>query len=221
MTPRPMLDNRPEWLAPLSDPRNEMILSAAFDVFVEKGLDGATMADVAARARISKETLYNRFDSKEGLFYALLAWGARRQPAALEAMERGEIADPLVALRELARESLRMFLKPEGIAVFRMVMHVADRMPEVARVFDEYSCGRTCVLMDRIAPALAKARIVAYDDVRDFHDVFMGLLRGHRVHCVSLGIEPIPDDEQIVRDADRAVDRLLALFPAKSAARGR
>lgn len=219
--PTSMLDNRPEWLAPLSDPRNETILAAAFDVFVEKGLDGATMADVAARARISKETLYNRFDSKEGLFYALLAWGARRQPAALEAMERGEIVDPLAALRELAHETLRMILKPESIAVYRMVMNVADRMPEVARVFDEYSCGRTCPLMERIAPALAKAKIVAYDDVGDFHDVFMGLVRGHRVHMVSLGLAPIPDDETILRDADRAVERLLKLFPVKSAARGR
>src|SRR6202008_4019570 len=48
---------RPSWRAPLDDPRDEEILSAAFDVFCEKGFHGATMLDVATQARASKETL--------------------------------------------------------------------------------------------------------------------------------------------------------------------
>ena len=43
---------RPDWLAPLSDPRNETILSAAFDVFAEKGIHGATMLEIATRAKV-------------------------------------------------------------------------------------------------------------------------------------------------------------------------
>ena len=75
----PLIDeSRPAWLRPLSDERNEAILSAAFDIFQEKGLHGATMLEIAKLAKVSKETLYARFDSKEGLFYALLAWGSAR-----------------------------------------------------------------------------------------------------------------------------------------------
>jgi AcrR family transcriptional regulator len=66
----------PEWLPALTDPRDEEILGAAFCTFTELGFHGATMLEIAKRARASKTTLYERFRDKEGLFQALLEWGA-------------------------------------------------------------------------------------------------------------------------------------------------
>src|ERR1700685_929594 len=49
------------------------ILEAALAVFAERGLTGARMEDIAARAGVTKGTIYLYFESKDAVFRALLA----------------------------------------------------------------------------------------------------------------------------------------------------
>ncbi len=55
----------------IDDKRNQ-ILDAAVAEFQENGFAGTSMDRVAARANVSKRTVYNHFDSKEALFRAIL-----------------------------------------------------------------------------------------------------------------------------------------------------
>ncbi|HET9769986.1 MAG TPA: helix-turn-helix domain-containing protein, partial [Acidimicrobiia bacterium] len=50
--------------------RREMILAAARDVFVESGLNGARLRDIADRAGITEAYLYRYFTSKAELYHA-------------------------------------------------------------------------------------------------------------------------------------------------------
>lgn len=52
--------------------RRARILRAALHVCARRGVAGARMEEVAARARVSKATLYREFESKEDLFLATL-----------------------------------------------------------------------------------------------------------------------------------------------------
>lgn len=54
--------------------RRQLLLSAAAEVFSEKGYAGTTISDVAERAKIGKGTVYGYFTSKEDLFFALFQW---------------------------------------------------------------------------------------------------------------------------------------------------
>ena len=51
------------------------LMAAALELFVEKGFAGTRLEDVAARAGVSKGTLYLYFDSKEALFKAVIQEG--------------------------------------------------------------------------------------------------------------------------------------------------
>ena len=51
------------------------LLSAALDLFVERGYTATKLDDVAAMAGVSKGTLYLYFDSKEALFKAVIEQG--------------------------------------------------------------------------------------------------------------------------------------------------
>jgi TetR/AcrR family transcriptional regulator len=51
--------------------RRNMIIAAAEKVFFAKGLDAATMDDIAEEAELSKGTLYLYFKSKEDLYLAI------------------------------------------------------------------------------------------------------------------------------------------------------
>ncbi|NLC54482.1 MAG: TetR/AcrR family transcriptional regulator [Erysipelothrix sp.] len=48
--------------------RQKQILSAAINVFVEKGYNGATTLEIAKAANISEVTLFRHFDSKKDIF---------------------------------------------------------------------------------------------------------------------------------------------------------
>jgi AcrR family transcriptional regulator len=52
--------------------RRERILDAAMAVFAERGYDAASVAEIARRADISKSVIYDHFESKAGLYTALL-----------------------------------------------------------------------------------------------------------------------------------------------------
>ena len=51
--------------------RKQTIIDAAEDIFFSKGIDIATMDDVAAKAELSKGTLYLYFKNKDELFWAI------------------------------------------------------------------------------------------------------------------------------------------------------
>ena len=54
--------------------KKKLIVQSAVHVFSRKGYTIATVADVAAAARIGKGTIYEYFNSKEDLFYAVFEW---------------------------------------------------------------------------------------------------------------------------------------------------
>ena len=69
-----------------------LIESAALRLFVEKGVDGTSIRDVAAGAGVSEGALYRHFDSKDALVWALFAdsfTGFARRLDALQAAARG------------------------------------------------------------------------------------------------------------------------------------
>ena len=54
--------------------RRGQIVAAAAKVFARRGFSGTLMADIAVKAGIGKGTLYEYFDSKEELFFAVFEW---------------------------------------------------------------------------------------------------------------------------------------------------
>lgn len=64
-------ENKPRWER-RKDERPQELLAAALDLFVDKGFAATRLTDVAARAGVSKGTLYLYFTNKEDLFKAVV-----------------------------------------------------------------------------------------------------------------------------------------------------
>ena len=60
-----------EELSPKRVRTRARLLDAAFELFAERGLHGATLADVARRAGMTTGAIYGNFQSKEELFLAI------------------------------------------------------------------------------------------------------------------------------------------------------
>jgi AcrR family transcriptional regulator len=65
----------------LKKERKNRILEAATVVFSQKGYAGASVADIAAQADVGKGTIYEYFDSKEDLFFAVFEWYQKKTGA--------------------------------------------------------------------------------------------------------------------------------------------
>ncbi|WP_428926910.1 TetR/AcrR family transcriptional regulator [Marinibacterium sp. SX1] len=57
--------------------RREDILNAARLLFAERGIDGTTMAEIAAAVQVSPPTVFNYFGNKDGILIALITEGTR------------------------------------------------------------------------------------------------------------------------------------------------
>lgn len=81
--------------------REEQIVRAASEVFGAAGFAATSVADVAARAGISKPLIYNYFGSKEGLFGACLHRAGGLLTEEMERIARGDAVGLERALRTL------------------------------------------------------------------------------------------------------------------------
>lgn len=125
--------------------KREAIAQAAAAVFAERGLAGATMADIAARAGVGKGTVYEYYTSKEDLFFAVFEWlmggltGAiqNQTPAGASAVERlRALSEAVVAWIEAtgAMYSLTLeFWAAAGTSAMRARLQTAFR-----QVYREY-----------------------------------------------------------------------------------
>ena len=192
--------------------REEEILRAAFDVFTEKGFHGATMLDVASRARASKATLYARYPSKEALFEALMAWATRQGTDALDAIAADETLDPLTALHRLAAQLLALMLQPKKLALFRIAVAEGNRLSAVGRTYSAFTRDHGMERVRAIVTRLLKQGLIEIDDRAEFGHSFIGLLQGELFTRALLGTIPSPGREEIDRQARRAVTRLMRAY---------
>jgi len=74
----------------VSEERTDQILSAATEVFAQKGFYKARMDDIAAKAHLSKGTLYLYFKSKDAIITALLNRLFQHEMRSLGSLQQAE-----------------------------------------------------------------------------------------------------------------------------------
>ncbi len=114
---------------PVSLEKRQAILEAAIEEFGSHGLDSASVDAIAARAGVSKRTLYNHYESKDGLFDALVAEVASRivVSSTLEYQRGVGLREQLLAY---ARESRALMSHTENLRLLRAVLAEHIRRPE-------------------------------------------------------------------------------------------
>jgi TetR/AcrR family transcriptional regulator, mexJK operon transcriptional repressor len=120
------------------------IREAAAALFLEKGYQATSMDDIAAAARISKQTIYSHFAGKEELFADLVMANADRVEEFIATIGStlGEAGSLETGLRQLARRYLGYAARPDALRLRRLIIGEAGRFPELAREYYERVPGR-------------------------------------------------------------------------------
>jgi AcrR family transcriptional regulator len=130
MTTTEALSPDPRWRR-IPEERPQQILDAALSVFAEHGIDAAKLEEIAARAGVSKGTIYLYFPSKEELFRAVI----RQKIGPLIAN-----ADLLIGTEGTAEQQIRAYLKhqwdclgrAESEGWIRLVIFELHKYPDLA-----------------------------------------------------------------------------------------
>ena len=113
------------------------LLEAALALFVEKGYAATRVEEVAARAGVSKGTLFLYFPSKEELFKAVVRENAARHLA--DAFR--EVAEYTGSSAELLREFIRRWWTQYGgtpaAGLTKLIMSEAANFPDLARYYQD------------------------------------------------------------------------------------
>jgi TetR/AcrR family transcriptional repressor of mexJK operon len=161
-----------------SDRKRKTLLLAATAVFLEKGYDGTSMDDVAARAEVSKPTVYKYFSDKEHLFAEIVrATTDHIDDLVLLVVETmAADADVDTGLTVLARRFINALLQPEVLRLRRLVIANADRFPDVGRSWYEQGFERVLATLATTFQSLAARKLLTLDDPLLAANHFVGLL---------------------------------------------
>jgi AcrR family transcriptional regulator len=123
--------------------RRERILYAAKRVLLEKGLDEASMDDVAARAGTTKPTVYAHYRSKDELFAAVVEYikglflGKLRSPEVYA-------AEPVEAVALFCGRFLELVCWRDAVGYQRVALAAAARSPAIARAVYDTLFAEAC-----------------------------------------------------------------------------
>ncbi|MBR0824748.1 TetR/AcrR family transcriptional regulator [Bradyrhizobium manausense] len=196
------------------------------EILTEKGFHGATMLDIASRARASKATLYARFASKEVLFEALMAWETRQGTEVLDAIAANATLDAVTALEYFATELLALMLQPKKLALFRIAAAEGQRLSAVGRAYSAHTRDHGLKRAREIVARLLREGAIEIDNGAEFGHSFIGLLQGELYTRALLGTIPPPSRGEIEHHARQAVARLIRAYappagPRSTASRAR
>jgi AcrR family transcriptional regulator len=191
------------------------IADVATGLFIERGFDNVTVADVAAAAEVSLATIFNYFETKEDLFFdreaELIASICRvvpeRRPgeAIVAAFHRSfhdaiDTVLPGLIERNVARFVATIEASPSLRARARMALDKAEEQLAAAIAADQSAKP------DDLTPRVVAAVVIALERV------LLGVLRAHLLRGSSAAV--------VRRALRRDCDRVFAIVDAGISAYG-
>src|SRR5947209_4757575 len=146
--------------------KRRAILEAARTAFLRSGYRGASMDEIAALARVSKQTVYKHFADKEQLFSAIILGITARAEEFAQAVPLllQDTEDLEQALQALARHYIRAVITPAVLQLRRLVIAEAARFPDLACTYYERAPERVLAALAAALQQLADRGHVRLDD---------------------------------------------------------
>ncbi len=182
------------------------LISAAENIFLQKGYHTATMSDVAKAARMSKKTVYQLIESKAELFALLLAHN--------QSLLNFPESQPGWTVREELVENLlclaRFLLSPDQIAIIRLIMAEYTHSPDLGRLFHLRRMNKAKLRLETCLFDMAAENCMPVKDAREMAAMLIGMAIAEFHISVLIGFRSVPSKAVLEARVRRAVDIFLA-----------
>lgn len=220
---QPDSDHRaPRW-GRRKESRPAELMAAALDLFVERGYAATRLDEVAARAGVSKGTLYLYFSSKEDLFKAVVRETIVPMIHAYQRdVEQSELPSDQL-LPALFRRWWETFGATKLAGIAKLIMSEAGNFPEVAEFFHaEVIEPNAALIAVVIRRGIDRGEFRAVDVETTSHLLMAPLVLkaiwAHSFDCLCGGGSALDIERVLAAHADYALTALRAVAPGKGSA---
>ncbi len=165
----------PRALGQIDIRKSEAIVNAAFSVLSERGLS-APLEEVARRANVSKQTVYNHYGSKTQLIRTLIE--RRRDEMCAPLTRPGALDDPQGSLTAYASAMIRSVLTEPYGELMRMAVIGAPDSPELVDILYDTGFMGVRQKLARYLESLAARGVIRTDNPVEAAEMFAGLAVG-------------------------------------------
>ncbi|WP_174300075.1 TetR/AcrR family transcriptional regulator [Caulobacter sp. S45] len=196
----------PRALGQIDARKHQAILDAASEVLAERGF-GASIEEVARRAGVSKQTIYNHYKSKTELVRILVE---RRRSLVTATLDQAPPEQRVeVTLARYAAAILQAMMNPASLQLMRMAITSTTDMPELARAVYDAGIGAAS---RHLANYLSRRPELEIDNPRRAADVFVGMATGRLQTRLLMGVESGFEPDQVAARAEEAADRFVRAY---------
>ena len=193
------------------NPARRRILQAAFSAFSTNGYAQTSTLEIASQAKVSKRELYSLVGNKKETLIACITARAKRfrlPPDLPKVRDQDTLVRALTGFGELL---LRELSDASVIAVYRLAIAEAQRVPEIARTIDLKGRETSRSALKEI---LTQARSSGFlgGSLEEMGEQFLALLWGNLFTNLLLGLADPPNPNQIRRRARNATSAFLKLY---------
>jgi AcrR family transcriptional regulator len=189
--------------------KSEAILDAAMEVLSERGVS-VSMDEIARRAGVSKQTVYNHFGSKAELVRVMATRRVHEITASLETPEAAE--NPQEALAGYARVLLSAAFRTKGAGLYRTAILHAPELPEIAHAMWEAGPKASRTRLAEFLALETKAGRLFCPNPMEAAEFFGGMVIGSYQTAQLLGVEVTLDEAKVERIATEASRRFIRAY---------
>lgn len=199
------------------------VVEAAQALFLAKGYAATTMEEIAARAGLTKRTLYNNYADKQALFTGIVT----DVMAYAEAFARGlheeftvgiTAANLQSTLDDLARRLALGIMRPEVIALRRLLIGEAREFPALGATYFDRAPGQVLEALASGFDHLGRVGLLHVSDAPLAAAQFAYLIVGEPLDRAML-VGTLPSREHVITNAREGVQTFLARYGASRGAR--
>jgi len=195
------------------NPARRRILQAAFSAFTTNGFAQTSTLEIASQAKVSKRELYTLVGNKKETLVACITARAKRfqlPPDLPKVRDQDTLMRALTGFGELL---LRERSDASVIAVYRLAIAEAQRVPEIARTIDLKGRETSHSALKEILTQARSSHLLE-GPLEEMAEQFSALLWGDLFMNLLLGLSDAPSPSQVKRRARSATAAFLRLFPA-------
>lgn len=188
--------------------KSEAILDAASEVLGERGLS-APMEEIARRAKVSKQTVYNHYGSKTELVRALVERRVETITAPLR--EPGAVDRPEETLKAYARTVLTVVTN-RNYGLMRVTVQSAGEMPDLAREVFETGPRASRRQLAAFLEAETRAGRMKVPDPLQAAELYSGMVLGHRQTKALLNLATDLEPDEVEALAAECAYRFMRAY---------
>jgi TetR/AcrR family transcriptional repressor of mexJK operon len=191
------------------------VVDAGRTLFLAQGYGGTTMTDIARAAGLTKRTVYNNYADKDALFTEIVAEVmsfADGFVAGLRVDLAGITPATLAAaLHDIARRLAAAIVRPEVVALRRLLIGEAREFPALAAAYFERVPGQVLETLAVGFARLGRAGVLEVADARRAAAQFAYLIAGEPLDRAIL-VGTLPAKAAVLACADEGVQTFLARY---------